>query len=231
MCVHVTSLDRQILWFAVERAADAGRACRDYVVFDEDGTALLQARAHPWRRDIVLRSALDPARAHLTIRRRVTFPLSGRLDVYDDGASRIGVLSRNGSYRDARGRRVGRFRDARTFRDHAREGIAMAVLDALLSGDGTTAIGSGPSGFVWLAGDSAIGTLARAALPFPHGAASEAAIERPPANMLGRIARRLRTLRRSQPSGWKLERFATAPTTDARLTAAAALFAVELSHW
>jgi hypothetical protein len=220
-----------VLWLTVERSSIDGRSCRDYAIYADDSTRLGSARAFPWRRDIPLHfvPALDvPA---LLLRRRRTFPLTGKVDVLELPAhEKIGVVSRSGRYRDALGRPVGAFRDARSLGNRAKEGAFLAAMEALLGGDGTASTGSGPSGFVHVVAGMIAGTLARGPLPFLTTPSSDTRSES--RNLLRKILpRRLGDrLFNLAPRGWKLVN--TMPDAqDPRLRLAAALFAVELSHW
>lgn len=222
------ALERSTIWLSVARSVSGGRAARDYVIYDDAGSPLLGAQTSPWQRDILVQMSGEPFDRVLRLRRRLSFPLTGRVDVYDAAAARLGVVSRSGRYRSASGRDAGRFRDARTLRDVAREGAFSAMMDALLGADGTTAAGTGPSGFVWLVDAQPIGTLGRARLPFGGGAAAAAG----PTRRLSVFTSRLRALvAPAAPQGWKLERLQPALAGDPRLVLAAALFAIELSHW
>jgi len=218
-----------ILWLTVERSSVDGRSCRDYVAYGNDGARLGSARAFPWRREIPLHFAPALDLSALILRRRRSFPLTGKVDVLDMSAHRrIGVVSRSGRYRDAHGRAAGAFRDARTLGDLAKEGLFQTAMEMLLGGEsGST--GSGPTGFVHIVAGKPAGTLGRAALPFPTSASAE----RPESPGLLRklLPRRLdNALFNPVPRGWKLQSTA-ADVHDPRLRLAAALFAVELSHW
>jgi hypothetical protein len=226
------ALAAPVLWLTVQRAAAGGRACRDYVIYGDDGSRLLTARAFPWRRDIPLQFAPNFDRALLTLRRRRSFPFSGKVDVHElPGSRRIGVVSRSGRYRDAHGKIAGAFRDARTFRDHAKEGAFLAVMQALLGGDGTDSSASGPSGFIHLVANRPAGTLSRARLPFAITPTRTTPKRTNPLRAL--LPRRLgdALFERTASRGWKLERTVPQAAEDPRLYVAAALFAVELSHW
>jgi hypothetical protein len=222
------ALRASVLWLTVERSAIDGRSCRDYVVYGDDGTRLGTARAFPWRRDIPIHLPPTLDVPTLMLRRRRSFPLTGKVDVLDLPAhKRIAVLSRSGRYRDQHG--GGAFRDARSFGDRAKEGIFLAAIEALLGGDGTASTGSGPSGFVHVVAGKPAGTLGRAPLPFLTGSQANSSESR---NLLRKVMpRRLGDrLFNPAPRGWKLEN--TLPDAqDPRVRLAAALFAVELSHW
>lgn len=225
-------LEQSTIWLSAARSVSGGRACRDYVIYDHAGAPKLTAQTSPWQREIVVQTAAQPPQRFLLLRRRLTFPLTGRVDVYDERNARLGVVSRSGHYRDASGRSAGRFRDARTFGNRAREGALVGVLDALLGGDATVAEGGGPSAFLWLVGSEVTGTLGRAPLPFTsEGTAAVAARPPAPTSRRSALTKRLREfIGPARPQGWKLERLQAAPG-DPRLTLAAALFAIELSHW
>jgi hypothetical protein len=219
------------LWLTTVRAVDGGRACRDLTVYDSAGTALLTARAFPWDRDIVVRSASGSDGAFLTLRRRVSFPLTGKVDAIDAlTGGRIGVLNRSGRVRDANGSILGRFVDARTLRRRAAMGLVEAVGTALVGGDGSATAASSPAGFTYTDGRQVIGALSRAPLPFDTRAAAAptrlaSLVRLLPMRVRDALAQRLK------PKGWRFERATIPPHEDPRLAVAAAILTVELSHW
>jgi hypothetical protein len=226
----MTTLNAPLLWLTTKRASADGRKCRDYVVYDAAGVTLLTARAFVWSRDIAVLSADGPGEPVMVLRRRHSFPLTGKVDVYEAaGRRRLGVVSRSGRFVDADGRRIGRFSDARSVRARALEGVLASMVEAML--DGSDSMVSGPSGYVLVLGGKAAGTLGQTRLPFETGPAAETGGT---AGVFQRLiptrARKLLPDRRG-PRGWKLERAARELPCDPRLYLAAALFAVELSHW
>jgi hypothetical protein len=226
----VSALCAPVLWITVERAVAGGRACRDYEVCAEDGQTLLDARAFNWGRDIVVQAG-DPAKPCLVLRRRRSFPITGRVDLLEMPAGRrIGVLSRSGRFHDAEGRLAGRFQDARSAGSRTREGLIVGLLDAAFGGDGTQSDISSPSGFLYTLGGAQAGTLSRARLPFSTEAMDQPKSAR---SLVRFLPKRLTDALRapSTPKGWRLERTSIPPREDPRLSIAAALFAIELSHW
>jgi hypothetical protein len=234
----VDALAGRALWLTVTRAKEGRTACRAYVIYSAEGVALLEGRAFDWRRDIVIRSVTDPGRGVvLLLRRRLLFPFNGKVDVYDERRARIGTVSRSGWFRAVDARTEGRFRDARSLSERGREAVLLGVLDAVSGGEGTVADASVASGFVWLVGNTPVGTLARAELPFTTQTASAPAnaTPAPPGLSVARLSRMGRRLGRlvgyRAPQGWKLERVAATAPADALLVTAAALFAIELTKW
>jgi hypothetical protein len=224
----MTTLNAPLLWLTTKRASADGRKCRDYVVYDAAGVTLLTARAFVWSRDIAVLSADGPGEPVMVLRRRHSFPLTGKVDVYEAaGRRRLGVVSRSGRFVDADGRRIGRFSDARSVRARALEGVLASMVEAML--DGNDAMVSGPSGYVLALGGRVAGTLGQMRLPFETEAEAG-----PAGGVLRRLvperARRLLP-QRGGPRGWKLERAVAELPCDPRLYLAAALFAVELSYW
>jgi hypothetical protein len=221
------------LWFFVESGADGGRRYRDYTIFDPAGEALAVARTFLMKRDIPVRSAIEPTTTRMLLRRRRSFPVTGRYDLFEDeGGVVIGRLSRSGRFRSVAGDVTGRFRDARTLKQHAGES-AFELVGELLLGDGeSSSAGSGPSGFVLLNGDRPVGTLTRERLPFAPRAE--------PARERGRVARTFGRIMPARvkaaaadmaaPRGWKLvieeDNF-----PDTRLPVGAALLAIEIGRW
>lgn len=225
----IAGLAAPVLWFTVRRNSVDGRACRDYEIADVTGSVLLAARAFVWGRDVTLRQ--PGATPMLLLRRSRLFAVNGRVAVLElPSRLQIGVVRRNGAYYDSAGRMLGRFRDARSGRAHTGEALVQAAGDALLGLDGN-AVMSGPTAFVLEGGGDAAGTLVSTPLPF---AETTAPMEPPRVlQFLGRLLpARLRVALRSAsaPRGWRLQR-RTPAAGDPRLHAAAALFAIELSHW
>jgi hypothetical protein len=143
-------------------------------VQDTAGATLLEARVFLWGRDVTV-SEPDGGRPFLLLRRRRSFPLTGRLDVLDpERGESLGAVWRNGSFADASGGVVGRFRDARSLRGLAAESVLAAVADALLGGDGSDI--SGLAAFVCTVGDRPAGSLAVARLPWPRDTGTEAIV-------------------------------------------------------
>lgn len=223
------ALESPILWIAMLRAAAGGRQCRDYTLTDEAGSALLTARAFNWDREILV--AYPDGTPCVSIRRSIAFALSGRAAVRELPSGRnLGRVTRNGTFSDELGAIRGRFQDARTRRDRARETLFHAAGEALLgAGDGS--VMSGPDSFVLNVAGRQVGTLTYEELP------SRGKAERAPPSRLSELTSRLLPgrLRNSwrsvnAPRGWRFERLATIEG-DPRLLVAAAIFAIELSRW
>jgi hypothetical protein len=226
------TLEQPTVWLSTRRSAAGGRASRDYAVYDDTGAPVLVAVTSAWRRDIVVQTAQQPQQVFVLLHRRWLFPLTGQVDVFNARERRLGVVNRSGRYTAADGRHAGQFRDARTFGERAREGAIVGVLDALLAGEGTTSQLSGPTGFVWLVDSQLMGTLARSRLPFGSELEAAGASSTTRAARFARFAKRLREFAGpARPDGWKLERLQPTMPTDPRVILAAAIFAIELSHW
>lgn len=219
------ALRESVLWVTVARVAGKGRAERDYRVLSVDGEALLEMRTHPWRREMVVTGAsTEPV---LVLRRRRSFPLTGKVDVLE-GVSRrrIGIVTRSGRFVNGAGARAGWFRDARTLGARTRQALLIGGLEAVFGGD-SGGVASGSEGYVYVAEGEAIGTLARSRPPFPRAGETAAPVG-------GRLRRllpaRMRDWLGGGPRAWKLERVAADPN-EPLLVIGAALFAIELSHW
>jgi hypothetical protein len=192
---------------------------------DDNGTVLLVARACIWSRDLIVQlPGGDPT---LTIRRGRLFPLTGRALVRElPAGSILGVVRRNGSFRDEQGTLRGRFVDARSLRHRMRESALQAAFDAVLNSDGS--IPSGPEAFVLHANGDVAGTLVYGKLPFATEANSgpeRTAMNRYLPGFAARAWSSLNAVR-----GWKFVRNNVAED-DPRLYLAAALFTAELSRW
>lgn len=216
------------LWITSRRATVEGRACRLLATYAEDGAPLLEAIAFPWRREIVVRSLVTKGDAVLLMRRRRSFPLTGKVDVEDGDAQRLGIVTRAGRVLRADGTLVGRFSDSRSLRRRAAESAAEAVGNALIGADSV----GGPSAadsFVFSLDGHPIGSLVRAPLPFsiPESDAH-------PRAGLGRLLPQRwhgALARRAEPRGWRFARMPLPAHADPRLLVGAALFTIELSHW
>jgi hypothetical protein len=221
------ALSAPVLWFTLQRTTDGGRACRDYTVRDEAGVPLLTARAFNWGRDIVVATA--DATPVLTLRRSRMFPLTGRVAVLELPAlARIGTVRRSGTFSDAAGRRLGRFRDARRASARAREGILQAAFElVIVAGE---SVPSGPNSFVLEVDGAAQGSLMHATLPFSMepAVAAPSRVEQLTRWLPARARSALRIV--SAPRGWQFHRSSPTPD-DPRMHIAAALFAIELSRW
>lgn len=223
------ALESPIVWISMRRSAVGGRQCREYTVTDEGGGTLLTARAFVWDREILI-ADLDGV-PRISICRSRIFALNGRAAVRELPSKRdLGMVTRNGTFRDSRGTVRGRFQDARSLRQRTRESLFQAAGDALLSG-GEGSVPSGPDSFVLNTGGRPAGALTHAKLPFAPGT------EQSPPSRVSELASRLLPKRSlsiwrsiNAPRGWRFER-SVPLETDPRLQLAAALFAIELSRW
>src|SRR5688572_8239258 len=152
-------------WIRVRRDQREGKACRVFTLSTATGAKELEAVAFTWRRDIVV-TAIASSPDGFVIRRRRSFPLTGRLDVMAvRGETRLGILSRSGAVWDGAGNGRGRFRDARTAGDHAGE-TAFEFVGSLLTGSEGGDPGRMPLERKWLVGRVEQGRLMRAKWPF-----------------------------------------------------------------
>jgi hypothetical protein len=216
------ALKTPVLWICVTRVKGKGPGHRDYVLRSDSGEKLFEATMHPWRRETLARDVSGAPVFALVLRR--SFPVSGKVDILEmPGRRWLGIVTRGGRIVGADGRVVARLRDARKLGERAGEVAFMTVLEALVGGEGSSET-SGPSGYVYVVGDAPVGALGRAKPPFDSGNATGTArgLKRlVPARLLGGAA---------AGRAWKLERAAGDPN-DPLLVVAAALFAVEISHW
>lgn len=223
------TLESPILWIAMRRTAVGGRRCREYTVTNEAGRTLLTARAFNWDREMLI--AHPDGTPCISIIRSRAFALNGRAAVRElPSKGHLGVVTRNGTFKDSRGAVRGRFQDARSLRQRTRESLFQAAGEALLSA-GEGSVPSGSDSFVLNAGGRPAGTLTYAKLPFARENEQSA-----PSRMSELAARLLPNRWRNMwhsinaPRGWRLERSAPLET-DPRPQLAAAIFAIELSRW
>ena len=216
-------------WIRVLRDHRDGKACRVITLSSATGVKELEAVAFTWRRDIVV-SACGSETEGFVIRRRRSFPLTGRLDVLvGPGETRIGILSRSGRVMDGAGNAQGRFRDARTAGDHAGE-IAFEFVGSLLTGSEGGDPGRMPSERKWLVGKVEQGRLIRAKWPFDPDDGVRGQVAGGLSRLLpAKVRAFLRGV--AAPATWRFDWKPLGPPVDARLPMAAALWAVELSHW
>ena len=223
-----TPLAAEVLWLATHRTSIDGRSCRAYQVMDAQGNLLLVARAFTWSREITV--SLPDGRPVLGIIRSRAFPFTGKAAVQDlTEGSRLGTVSRNGSFRDASGTVYGKFTDARTPGARTKESLVQGGMDALLGMGGDAVAPSGPHAFVLQASAGVAGRLVYGRLPFAPAAEPAAAAPR----ALPKWApQRLRSAWTSinAPRGWQFQR-TVQPGQDPRLLLAAALFTAELARW
>ena len=226
-------------WIRVLRDHRDGKACRVITLSSATGVRELEAVAFTWRRDIVVTavagsavagSAVARAIAGFVIRRRRSFPLTGRLDVLSGAAeTRLGILSRSGRVWDGNGSAQGRFRDARTARDHAGE-TAFEFVGAILTGSEGGDPGRMPIERRWLVGRVEQGRLMRAKWPFDPDEGARAPATGGLARFLpAKVSAFLRGV--AAPATWRFDWKPLEPPVDPRLPISAALWAVELSHW
>jgi hypothetical protein len=220
-----------VLWLATRKAEVNGSTCREYHVTDERGSVLLRARAFVWRRAVVVTTP-DDSPSFFIIRSRV-FVLTGRAEVKESLTNRLlGIVSRNGTFRDAAGAVRGRFRDARSFSQRAQETVFQGAIEVLLQA-ADESISSGPHSFVVLTtANTVCGTLSYGILPFPHPAAAAVPTGSASPRPWHRLVPRLlidRWHSMSAPRGWRFVRLDS--DDDPRLEIDAAIFAAELSRW
>lgn len=163
----------------------------------------------------------------LVMRRRRSFPFTGRVDIEGGSAGRrLGGVTRAGRVLDADGRTVGRFTDTRSFKRRTAESLTEGLGNALLGFDSVGAPAAADSFVLELAGCT-LGSLVRAPLPFDLGDR-----EGPHRSRIAQLMPegwRSALSRRFAPRGW---RFARRPSdTEPLLLLGAALFTVELTHW
>ena len=221
-------------WFHVQTVFVEGKRCRDHTVLSDEGSPLLAGRAYLMGRDFRVAAARVDGEPRLLLRRRLLFPLSGRYDLFElPSGERLGFLNRSGRFRDARGHVVGRFRDARTLRDHLGEGAFEIAFEVLLGDGQSDATASSPTGFVLLLDGKPCGALSQARLPFHLSHPNEEELG-PARRALRRVLpRRLgdALFERRPPRGWRLALAPDAPAVDSRLLVGAALLAIEISRW
>ncbi len=218
-----------ILWISASRVTSDGRACRLITTFAEDGAPLLEALAFPWRREIVARAVGPEGRTMLVMRRRRSFPFTGKVDIENGSAAgRLGGVTRAGRVLDADGRLVGRFTDTRSLKRRTAESLAEGLGNALLGLESVGAPAAADS-FVLAHDGLTLGSLVRAPLPFDLSDR-----EGPHRSGIGRlIPERWRAAlsRRFAPRGWRFARVNCPGNTEPMLLLGAALFTVELTHW
>ncbi len=199
-------------------------------VHDAGSAPHLRAIAFTWRREIVAEPVRGERDGGFVISRRRLFPITGRLDLLDAvGGRRLGSLHRSGRVRDATGHDLGKFRDPRTLRDWGGETV-FELVGAIVTGSEGGDPGRMPQDRTWVRGGREQGRLRRTSWPFAPTA------EGPPPDPRGlsrflprRLARFMRSL--GDPPTWRFDWVPLEGPWDRRLPIAAAVWAVELSHW
>jgi len=217
------------LWITSARTTSDGRACRLMTMFAEDGSPLVEALAFPWKREIIVHATESVRQALIVIRRRHSFPLTGKVDIEADGGRRLGIVTRAGRVLDATGRLVGRFSDTRSLRQRSAESLFEGLANAVVGLESVGAGSAGADSFVFSLGGQALASLVRAPFPFARPGEDVRA-----QTGLGRLLPhrwRSALARRFEPRGWKFARQNMPGDSDPKLVAGAALFTVELSHW
>jgi hypothetical protein len=218
-------MPRTTYWFRVRSEVRGTARGRAIEVHDASGAFIREAWADRMARAIVVGD-------DVVITRRRMFPLTGRVDIADAARGTIlGRTSRGGVVRDAAGRELGRFRDARSLKSFLGEGFFDILVAIFTGGDASSTGGSGPTGYRWRVAGVERGHLVRA--PWPFGDEPEVVVPRAERPWFARwvperIARFLRTLTR--PPVWTLEVDDLA-RDEMRVVVAGAIFAIELSHW
>jgi len=221
-----------ILFLRTRSMRHEGKTCRAYVIQDREGTQQFTATAFRVPGRITINGATAPDRPIVRAKPRRSFPLTGRYDVFaGDEDELLGVVTRSGRFYDAQGHNLGRFRDARTWKEHLGEGVVTAMVEGIIAGDSASGDARGPDGYLITIGDERAGTLARERVPFE----AEFAEARP-----GRLALALRRIlpkragdalfERRPPYAWRLEVGDTAGVSDLLLLTAAVL-AIEIALW
>jgi len=201
---------------------------RVYRIHAPDGTVLHTGEARRVPGPLAVHDA-GTGDEIVSARPRRSFPLSGRYDAMCAG-ERIGVLNRMGRIRDADGRTIARFRDARSLEEHVGEGIATMVVEGLIAGDAGAGVGPGPSGYVLMSKDGVLGTLKRERLPFEVEQPHEPRRFIRAAETVRRMLRRGPGKAGRHPAGWTLDVPGDLPFSRPLLIAASIL-AIEIALW
>ena len=220
------------LWLRHRFVRRENRRWHDYTIHAPDGEVRFTASAARVPGPITVWSADTTAHEIVRGRPRRSFPLTGRYDVIAPPDTRLGVITRLGRIYDAAGARVGRYRDARSLKEHVGEGVLTLVMESLIAGDAAAGNPGGPYGYVLVRDGHAPGRLARARLPFE---ATET-----PAREPGRVAGALRRVlprraseaifQRGETHGWVLD-VPDAGGIAEPLLLTSALLAIEIALW
>ena len=175
----------------------------------------------------------DDTRPDLILKLRGSFPLTGKIDVRDATTKALaGVVTRGRKFYDAEERLLGRFDDARSWKEHMGETLIDAA-GQLIFGGSEAHSGPGSDRFVLTVEKRTVGSLTREQLPFfpdPPRRPRFPRAERVLKHLLPRnIGRALLDI--TPPVGWRLEILEPAAVRDWRLLWCAALMTVELRNW
>jgi hypothetical protein len=206
---------------------------REYSILDAAGSVRFTARAARVPGPMTIWPADAPDRPIVLARPRRLFAVSGRYDVIEPPDRRLGVITRSGRFYDANGRKLGRFKDARSLKQHVGEGVMTVIVEGLIAGDGGTGEGPGASGFVVMLEGAPPGRLARERLPFYPDEESARPRSGPVVNTLRRVLPKKAgdaLLERNPPLGWKLD-LPDSGGIPEPLLLAAVLLAIEVALW
>jgi hypothetical protein len=210
-----------------------GKACRAYEIQDGQGEPRFTATAFRVPGRIMIFPAAASGVPIILAKPRRSFPLTGRYDVFTGKDSELlGVITRSGRFYDARGHKLGRFCDARTWKEQAGEGLFTVLVEGIIAGEAGSTDARGANAYHITIGDARAGTLGRERVPFEVDATS--------GHQPHRLARTLRRIlprrvgdglfERRPPYAWKLDVANTARVPDLLLLAAAIL-AIEIALW
>lgn len=219
------------LWLRYRSVRREGRRGREWVIHTDDGEVRFTAFARRVPGPIDVFDGADGAREVVRARPRRGFALTGRYTVALPDGERLGVATRGGRFYTADGQRLGRFRDARSLKQHAGETIAIMVIEGMLGGEGSGE-GGGARGFVLELEGLPSGRLVRGRLPFmppddeprQEGAARQL-VRRVLPKRAGAAL-----LDRQPPMAWHLE-VPDPGSIPPLLLLAAALLAIEVALW
>lgn len=219
------------LWLRHRSVRENGRRGREWVIHEGDGGIRYTAFARRVPGPIDLFEAADATREVARARPRRGFVFTGRYTVAGPDGERLGFATRGGRFSTADGRRLGRFRDARSLKRHIGESLAVAVAEGLLGGDGS-GDGPGADGFVLELDGLPPGRLTRERLPFMppddeprrEGAARQLLRKALPQRAGSAL------LDRHPPRAWRLE-VPDLGAIEPRLLLASALLVLEVALW
>jgi hypothetical protein len=206
---------------------------RWYRCYAADDQVRLTAQAFRSSQPLQVYLSGNDSRPDLTLKLRRTFPLTGKIDVLDGTTQTlVGVVTRGRKFLDADERLLGRFHDAKSWKEH----LAESLIDAagqMIFGGGDGHVPPGSDRFALVMDKRTVGSLTREQLPFfpdpprrPRFPRTERILQRLLPRNLGRAIFAL-----TPPVGWRLDIFEPAAVADWRLLWCAALMTVELRNW
>lgn len=177
----------------------------------------------------------EAAPSDYTLRMRASFPISGKVDVWNEKKNQmIGIVTRGRKIYDASENLIGKFIDPRSWKEHFGESMVDFVGELVFGGGDSGHGGSdGANAFILSKNKVPLGKLVREQLPFFP--------DPPRKTEPGRTGKMLKKILPKNigsaifditpPTGWKLELVKDISGTDRMLILLGTLMTVDIRRW